>query len=397
MHHKDVHFNTIAVHGAGKPDLSKVKPVSVPIFQSAEFVFDSAEHGAAVMSGKEPGYVYTRLGNPTSQEFEKRMALLEGAADGVSFASGMAAISSALLAYCRPGDRIISSAPIYGGTFGLFKDLLPRLDIEIVYLPAERIQDELASHANDRTRVAYLETPANPTLDVVDLEAAIAAAKKRGLKVVVDNTFATPCLTRPMDLGADIVIHSATKYICGHGDTIGGVAVAGLEDSQAIRTVAFKNLGSTIAPITAWLLARGLQTLPLRVERHCLNAMKIAKFLEKHPKVNRTFYPGLESFPGHAVAKKQMTGGFGGVMGIDVKGGREGGRSFQNNLKLCTLAVSLGSVETLVSHPASTTHVSYSEEDLKKVGITPGYVRIAAGLEEPEDVMSDLDQALNRI
>jgi methionine-gamma-lyase len=397
MHHHDVHFNTIAVHGAGKPDLSKVKPVSVPIFQSAEFVFDSAEHGAAVMSGQEPGYVYTRLGNPTSQEFEKRMALLEGAEDGVSFASGMAAISAALLAYCRPGDRIISSSPIYGGTFGLFKDLLPKLGIEIVYLPADRIQDELGNHVNSKTKIAYLETPANPTLDIVDLETTIAAAKKHHLKVLVDNTFATPCLTRPIDLGADVVIHSATKYICGHGDTIGGVAVADKQDSQAIRTVAFKNLGSTIAPITAWLLARGLQTLPLRVERHCLNAMKIAKFLEKHPKVNRTCYPGLESCPGHSVAKKQMNGGFGGVMGIDVAGGREGGKHFQNNLKLCTLAVSLGSVETLVSHPASTTHVSYSEDDLKKVGITPGFVRIAAGLEEPEDVMADIDQALNRI
>lgn len=397
MSHHDVHFNTIAVHGAGKPDLSKVKPVSVPIFQSAEFVFDSAEHGAAVMSGQEPGYVYTRLGNPTSQEFEKRIALLEGAEDGVSFASGMAAISASLLAYCRPGDRIISSSPIYGGTFGLFKDLLPKLGIEIVYLPADRIHDELGNHVNAKTKVAYLETPANPTLNIVDLKATISEAKKHNLKVLVDNTFATPCLTRPIDFGADVVIHSATKYICGHGDTIGGVVVANKEDSQAIRTVAFKNLGSTIAPITAWLLARGLQTLPLRVERHCLNAMKIAKFLEKHPKVNRICYPGLESYPGHRIAVQQMKGGFGGVMGIDVAGGREGGKQFQNNLKLCTLAVSLGSVETLVSHPASTTHVSYSEDDLKKVGITPGFVRIAAGLEEPEDVMADIDQALNKI
>jgi cystathionine beta-lyase/cystathionine gamma-synthase len=397
MSHHDVHFNTIAVHGAGKPDLSRVRPVSVPIFQSAEFVFDSAEHGAAVMAGQEPGYVYTRLGNPTSQEFEKRMALLEGAEDGVSFASGMAAISASILAFCQPGEAIISSAPIYGGTFGLFKDLLPRLRIKLIYLPAERIHQELGNYADGQARIVYLETPANPTLDIVDLEATIAQAKKHQLKVIVDNTFATPCLTRPMDLGADVVVHSATKYICGHGDTIGGVAVANKQNSQAIRTVAFKNLGSTIAPITAWLLARGLQTLPLRVERHCQNAMKIAKFLEKHPRVQRVCYPGLESCPGHVVAKKQMAGGFGGVLGIDVAGGREGGKRFQNNLKLCTLAVSLGSVETLVSHPASTTHVSYSEEELKKVGITPGFVRISVGLEEPEDIIADLDQALNKI
>lgn len=397
MSHHDVHFNTIAVHGAGKPDLSRVKPVSVPIFQSAEFVFDSAEHGAAVMAGQEPGYVYTRLGNPTSQEFEKRMALLEGAEDGVSFASGMAAISASILAFCQPEDSIISSAPIYGGTFGLFKDLLPKLQIKLIYLPADRIHQELGNFADGRVKIVYLETPANPTLDIVDLEATIAAAKRHNLKVIVDNTFATPCLTRPIDLGADVVIHSATKYICGHGDTIGGVAVANRQDSQAIRTVAFKNLGSTIAPITAWLLARGLQTLPLRVERHCQNALKIARFLEKHPRVQRTCYPGLESYPGHSIAKKQMNGGFGGVLGIDVAGGREGGKRFQNNLKLCTLAVSLGSVETLVSHPASTTHVSYSEQELRNVGITPGFVRISVGLEEPEDIMADLDQALNKI
>jgi methionine-gamma-lyase len=397
MHHKDVHFNTIAVHGAGKPDLSKVRPVSVPIFQSSEFVFDSAEHGAAVMSGKEPGYVYTRLGNPTSQEFEKRMALLEGGDEAVSFPSGLAAISTTLLAFCRPGDTIISSSPVYGGTFGLFKDLLPRLDIKIVYLPAESIQLELAKHVTPKVRVVYLETPANPSLDIVDLEETNKAAKQHGLKVVIDNTFATPCLQRPMEYGIEVVVHSATKYICGHGDTTGGVAVANKGDIEPIRNVAFKNLGSTIAPITAWLLARGLQTLPLRVERHCRNAQIVAEFLAKHPKVERTCYPGLPSSPGHQVAKKQMRGGFGGVIGFDVRGGREGGRAFLNNLQLCTLAVSLGSVETLVTHPASTTHLSYTEEDLKQAGITPGFVRIAVGLEEPEDIMADLDQALKKI
>jgi len=397
MHHKEVHFNTIAVHGAGRPDLSKVRPVSVPIFQSSEFVFDSAEHGAAVMSGKEPGYVYTRLGNPTSQEFEKRMALLEGGDEAVSFPSGLAAISTTLLAFCRPGDTIISSSPVYGGTFGLFKDLLPRLDIKIVYLPADAIHRELANHATPKARVVYLETPANPSLDIVDLEETSKAAKQHGLKVIIDNTFATPCLQRPMEYGIEVVVHSATKYICGHGDTTGGVAVANKEDIEPIRNVAFKNLGSTIAPITAWLLARGLQTLPLRVERHCRNAQVVAEFLEKHPKVERTYYPGLPSFAGHVVAKKQMEGGFGGVIGIDVKGGREGGRAFLNNLQLCTLAVSLGSVETLVTHPASTTHLAYTEEDLRKAGISPGFVRIAVGLEEREDVMADLDQALKKI
>lgn len=396
MSHGQVHFNTIAVHGAGKPDLAKVRPVSVPIYQSAEFVFDSAEHGEAVMSGKEPGFCYTRMGNPTSQEFERRMALLEGADDGVSFASGMAAIAATILSYCQPGDNLISSSPVYGGTFGLFKDLLPKLDIRIIYLPAETIHTELDRHVTPRTKLVYLETPANPTLDIVDLQETIKAAKRHNLKVAVDNTFATPCLQRPMEHGADVVMHSATKYICGHGDTIGGVAVADKGDIERLRIVAYKNLGGTIAPITAWLLARGLQTLPLRVERHCRNAQIVAEFLEHHPKVDRVRYPGLKQCCGHDVAQKQMRGGFGGVIGIDIKGGRQGGMDFQNNLKLCTLAVSLGSVETLVSHPASTTHLAYSEEDLRKVGITLGFVRIAVGLEEPEDVIADLDQALKK-
>jgi methionine-gamma-lyase len=397
MSHGKVHFNTLAVHGAGMPDLTKIKPVSMPIYQSSEFVFDSAEHGAAVMSGQEPGFVYTRLGNPTSQDFERRMALLEGTDEGISFASGLAAIAAVILTYCRPGDNIISSAPIYGGTFGLFKDLMPKMNIEIIYLPANDIHNQLSAKANPKTKLVYIETPANPTLDVVDIAETVKASKKHGLKVVIDNTFATPCLQRPIEMGVDIVLHSATKYICGHGDTMGGVVVGPKSEIDQIRPMAFKNLGGSIAPLTAWLMSRGLQTLPLRVERHCQNAMIIAKFLEKHPKAIQTFYPGLESFSGHAVAKKQMIGGYGGVLAIDIKGGREGGRKFQNNLRLCKLAVSLGSVDTLVTHPASTTHLAYSEADLASVGMTPGFVRIAVGIEDPQDVIQDLDQALSQI
>lgn len=397
MSHGKVKFNTLAVHGAGMPDLTKIKPVSIPIYQSSEFVFDSAEHGAAVMSGQEPGFVYTRLGNPTSQDFEKRMALLEGTDEGISFASGLAAIAAVILTYCRPGDNIISSAPIYGGTFGLFKDLLPKMNIEIIYLPANDIHNLLAAKVNARTKMIYIETPANPTLDVVDIAETVKAAKKHNLKVVIDNTFATPCLQRPIEMGVDIVLHSATKYICGHGDTMGGVVVASKAEIDQIRPMAFKNLGGSIAPLTAWLMSRGLQTLPLRVERHSQNAMIVSRFLEKHPKVLRTCYPGLESCPAHQVAKKQMSGGYGGVLAIDLKGGREAGRKFQNSLKLCKLAVSLGSVDTLVTHPASTTHLAYSEEDLASVGMTAGFVRIAVGIEDPEDVMADLDQALSQI
>jgi len=397
MSHGKVRFNTLAVHGAGMPDLTKIRPVSMPIYQSSEFVFNSAEQGAAVMSGQEPGFVYTRLGNPTSQDFEKRMALLEGTDEGVSFASGLAAVAAVILTYCRPGDNIISSAPIYGGTFGLFKDLMPKMNIEIIYLPANDIHSLLSAKANSKTKLIYIETPANPTLDVVDIAETVKAAKKHGLKVVIDNTFATPCLQRPVEMGVDIVLHSATKYICGHGDTMGGVVVGPKAEIDQIRPMAFKNLGGSIAPLTAWLMSRGLQTLPLRVERHSQNAMIIAQFLEKHPKLEKTCYPGLESCPSHAVAKKQMNGGYGGVLAIDIKGGREAGRKFQNNLKLCKLAVSLGSVDTLVTHPASTTHLSYSETDLAALGMTPGFVRIAVGIEDPHDVIEDLDQALSHI
>ncbi|MDO9026960.1 MAG: aminotransferase class I/II-fold pyridoxal phosphate-dependent enzyme [bacterium] len=397
MSHGKVRFNTLAVHGGGMQDLSKIKPVSMPIYQSSEFVFNSAEHGAAVMSGQEPGFVYSRLGNPTCQDFEKRLALLEGTDDGLSFASGMAAIAAIVFTYCRPGDNIISSAPIYGGTFGLFKDLLPKMNIEIIYVPANDIHNLLDKKINDRTKLVYLETPANPTLDVVDLAETIKAAKARQITVAVDNTFATPCLQKPIQMGADIVMHSATKYICGHGDTTGGVVVASKAEIDKMKPIAYKNLGGSMAPFTAWLMSRGLQTLPLRVERHSQNAMIIARFLEKHPKVEKTCYPGLESCPSHAVAKKQMSGGYGGVLAIDIKGGREAGRKFQNNLKLCKLAVSLGSVDTLVTHPASTTHLSYSEADLAALGMTPGFVRIAVGIEDPQDVIEDLDQALSNI
>lgn len=394
MSHGKVHFETLAVHGAGMPDFSQIKPVSIPIYQSSEFVFDSADHGAAVMSGQAPGFVYSRLGNPTCQDFEKRMALLEGTEEGISFASGMAAIVATILTYCRPGDNILSSAPIYGGTFGLFKDLLPKMNIEIIYLPAGDIHNLIPAKANSKTRLVYLETPANPTLDVVDIAETVRTAKQLNLKTVVDNTFATPCLQRPIEMGVDIVVHSATKYICGHGDTIGGVVVASKSEADQIRPIAFKNLGGTMAPFTAWLMSRGLQTLPLRVERHSRNALKIAQHLEKHPKISRVCYPGLESCPGHQVAKKQMKGGFGGVLAIDLKGGREAGKSFQNGLELCKLAVSLGSVDTLVTHPASTTHLAYSEKDLASVGMTSGFVRIAVGIENPEDIISDMDQAL---
>ena len=397
MSHGKVRFNTLAVHGGGMQDLSKIKPVSMPIYQSSEFVFNSAEHGAAVMSGQEPGFVYSRLGNPTCQDFEKRLALLEGTDDGLSFASGMAAIAAIVFTYCRPGDNIVSSAPIYGGTFGLFKDLLPKMNIEIIYVPANDIHNLLDKKINDRTKLVYLETPANPTLDVVDLAETIKAAKARRITVAVDNTFATPCLQKPIQMGADIVMHSATKYICGHGDTTGGVVVASQAEIDRMKPIAYKNLGGSMAPFTAWLMSRGLQTLPLRVERHSQNAMIIARFLEKHPKLEKTCYPGLESCPSHAVAKKQMSGGYGGVLAIDIKGGREAGRKFQNSLKLCKLAVSLGSVDTLVTHPASTTHLSYSETDLAALGMTPGFVRIAVGIEDPQDVIEDLDQALSQI
>ena len=387
-------FATLCVHGSGGTD-PQTGAISVPIYQSSTFAFKSAKHGAALFAGEEEGYVYTRLGNPTQAALEREMAFLEGAEAGLAFASGMAAISAVILFLCRAGDNLVSGDTVYGGTHNLYKETLPLWNIEAREVDATNLEN-IEAAIDERTRLIFIETPANPTLDIVDIAGTAEIGKKYGIPVVVDNTFATPYLQQPLKLGADIVIHSATKYIGGHGDTVAGVVVGKKDFIDELRAKIIRDLGAIISPLNAWLLLRGLKTLPVRMDRHCANALEVAKYLSLHPKVNWVRYPGLTTHPQHELAKRQMTN-FGGMVTFEVKGGRKAGEKVMDNVGLFTLAVSLGDCDSLIEHPASMTHSTYSEEELAEVGISEGMIRISVGLEDPADLIADLKYALSKI
>lgn len=386
-------FATRCVHGSGGPDPS-TGAISPPIYQTSTFAFPDAATAAARFSGAEPGYIYSRLRNPTTDAFEREMASLEGGEEAVAFGSGMAAVSMTLLSLLRPGDRIVASRTLYGGTHSLFEGLFKSLGIATAYVDA-REPARFSAAVDPRTKVFYVESPANPNLCVVDLQAVGAIARRHGIPLVVDNTFATPYFQSPLDLGAEFVIHSATKYIGGHGDAVGGVVVGAREQMDAVRKAGVKEMGAAMSPFTAWLLLRGLKTLPVRMDRHAANALRAARFLEGQPGVARVLYPGLESHPQHAVARGQMAG-FGGVLAFELKGGREAGVKLLDALRLVTIAVSLGDCDTLIEHPASMTHRSYSREELESLGISDGLLRLSLGLEDAEDLIQDLGQALER-
>ncbi len=387
-------FATLCVHGAGGVD-ETTGALSTPIYQSSTFAFKSAKHGANIFAGEEEGYVYTRIGNPTQAAFEKEMAFLEGGEAALAFGSGMAAISSIVFSLCRCGDNFVSNNALYGGTHSLFMDTLPRYDIEAREIDST-IMVNLENAIDDKTRFIYIETPANPTLTITDLQACTNLAKKHHLPVVVDNTFPTPYFQRPLELGADVVLHSATKYIGGHGDTVAGVVVGQKDYIDDLRGNFLRDLGGIISPLNAWLLVRGLKTLAVRMERHQSNAFKIAKFLQFHPKVKQVWYPGLTTHPQHDIAKKQMSG-YGGMISFEVKGGRSAGEKLMNSVNLFTLAVSLGDVDSLIEHPASMTHSTYSADELAGVGISENLVRLSVGIEDPGDLIDDLSQALRKI
>jgi len=391
---KKARFATLCIHGSGGIDPA-TGALSIPIYQSSTFAFKSAKHGAAIFSGEEEGYVYTRIGNPTQAALEREMAFLEGGEAALAFGSGMAAISSVVFSLCRSGDNFVSSDTLYGGTHSLFSETLPRYDIEAREIDTTDLQ-ALAEAIDEKTRLIYIETPANPTLVVTDIQEVVALAARHGIPVVVDNTFPTPYFQRPLQLGADIVIHSATKYIGGHGDTVAGVVIGKKEYIDDLRGNFLRDFGGIISPLNAWLLVRGLKTLAVRMDRHQYNAMRIAKYLQFHPKVKRVWYPGLSTHPQHEIAKKQMSG-FGGMVSFEIKGGRKSGEKLMNSVKIFTLAVSLGDVDSLIEHPASMTHSTYSEEDLKGVGISESLVRLSVGLEDVNDLMDDLSQALRAI
>ena len=395
---KSYGFQTRCIHGHGHVSDGRwrtARPVSVPIVQTSTFAFDSAEHGAAIFAGENDGFLYTRLGNPTQEALECRLAALEGGEAALALASGMAACTTAVLTLCGSGDHVVSGDTLYGGTHQLFTHTLPRLGIAVAEVDAtDPANFERA--ITPATKLLYVETPANPTLVLTDLPAVAAIARRRGIPLLVDNTFCTPVLQRPLELGADIVLHSATKYIGGHGDAIAGILVGSSEFITRARFETLRDVGGCISPFNAWLLIRGLKTLAVRVRQHGENAMAVAKWLEQHPKVTRVVYPGLPSHPQHELAKRQQSG-FGGLISFLVAGGRDAGRTVMNSVELCTLAVSLGDVDTLIEHPATMTHSTYSEEDLLKVGIDPAMVRLSVGLEDPEDVIADLAQAFARI
>ncbi len=389
-------FSTLCIHGKKHLDKHEsdrpIRAVSTPIFQSSTFAFENVAHGAAVFRGEDASYVYTRLGNPTQSALETEMAYLEQGEAALALASGMAAATTAVLTCCRTGDHIVSGDTLYGGTHQLFTQTLPRLGIEVTEIPADDPQN-FADAITDRTRLVYLESPANPTLVLTDIPAVAKIAHARGVPVLVDNTFCTPYLQNPLLLGADIVLHSATKYIGGHGDTVAGILVGKQDWIMEARMEILRDVGGCISPFNAWLLLRGLKTLPVRMDRHMENALEVAQFLSYHPKVTEVIYPGLKTHPQYELAARQQRG-FGGMISFMVEGGRPAGETVMDNVKLCTLAVSLGDVDTLIEHPASMTHSTYDEDELQKVSIDPGMVRLSVGLENVEDIIADLRQAL---
>jgi methionine-gamma-lyase len=340
--------------------------------------------------GKSNAYIYTRYGNPTLKVAEEKIAALEGAEAGVVTSSGMAAISSALLGVLKQGDELISTAQLYGGSYRLMRDVFPDMGITVRHVATSL--EGIESLATPRTKVLYVETPTNPTLRLVNLEKAIAFAKKHNLVSIIDNTFATPILQKPLALGFDIVVHSATKYLAGHSDIIAGAAAGSRKWMDRIHHMVIY-LGGSMDPGAAFLLIRGIKTMGVRVERQCANAMKVATFLENHPRVARVHYPGLKSHADHALAKKQMKG-FGSMLAFDLKGGLPAARKFCDRVQLFLLAASLGGVESLVVLPIYSSHYNMSPQELELAGVTPGTVRVSIGLEDAEDLIADLKQAL---
>jgi len=381
---------TQAIH-AGEPNKHGVGVgVGPDICRTSTFTFSSTEEMKRWAEGKSKAYIYTRYGNPTLSIAEGKIAALEGAEAAVVTASGMAAISSALLGALKQGDEVISTSQTYGGTYRLMRDEFPNWGI--VVRRAETSLEGIESLVTERTKVLYVETPTNPTLRLVDLNKAIAFAKKHKLISIIDNTFATPLLQKPIELGFDMVVHSATKYLGGHSDVIAGAAAGSKRWMDRIRHMII-DLGGSMDPEAAFLLIRGLKTLGLRVERGCANALAVAQFLEKHPKVAKVHYPGLKSHPDHALAKRQMKG-FGSMLAFDLKGGLPAARRFCDRVQLFLLAASLGGPESLVVLPIYSSHYNMSMEELAKVNVTPGTVRVSVGLEDASDLIADLKQAL---
>ena len=380
---------------------------AMPIFATSTFSFPNADTGKARFAGEDEGYIYTRLGNPTVYASEKKLAFLEGfnllkkglPVEGHAFSTGMSAIAISLMALTESGSNIVATNPVYGGTNYLVEGILKPYNVStnFVNTAGEHGLEEVSDAINDTTRVIYLESPANPNLAICDIQEISKIAKEQEIHVVIDNTFATPVLQRPLELGADISLHSTTKYLNGHGTTVSGILASRLigEHADKLKFVK-KNLGATQSPFDSFLVLNGMKTLPLRIEKHCSNSQILAEYLLEHPKIATVHYPGLSSHPQHALAKKQMSG-FGGMISFELKGGLEAGKILMNSVKTMTLAVSLGCIDSLIQHPASMTHASVPRDVRLEGGITDGLVRLSVGIEDPDDLIEDLSQALAKV
>jgi len=420
---KEQGFDTRALHAGYRPD-AETGARAVPIYQTTSYQFRDTAHAARLFALEEFGNIYTRLMNPTTDVLEKRAAALEGGVAGLAFASGMGAISAAILTLCREGDEIVSTTRLYGGTVTLFTATLPRFGIRVTFVDSDEPAD-FARAITDRTKLVFLETIGNPKLTVPDLAGIAKAAHKKGVPVLVDNTTASPALCRPIEHGCDIVVHSLTKYMGGHGNSIGGVVVDngrfpwdngrfpdfvepdpsyhGLKFYPTFGPLTFavrtrvrmlRDIGACLSPFNAFLILQGIETLGLRMARHSASALAVAKFLEKHKKVTWVLYPGLGSHPSYERARRYLSDGASGLVGFGVKGGAKAGRRFIESLNLFSHLANIGDARSLAIHPASTTHQQLSEEEQRQAGVTPDFVRLSVGLETMDDILADLDQAL---
>jgi methionine-gamma-lyase len=394
MKGKKQRFETEVIH-AGYSSEQHQDSLVPPLYQTSTFAFANAEQGERRFAGLEEGFVYSRLGNPTVRILEERLAVLEKGEAALAFSSGMSAVSAVLMAITKTGDHILCSKGVYGCTFGLLQLLKKKYQIEHDFSLMDSPQN-LEQEIKPNTTCIYIETPINPTMKLVDLQMVAEIANERGIPVVVDNTFCSPYLQTPLSLGCDVVIHSATKYICGHGDVIAGLAIGKKDFIQTMSRTTQKDIGGIISPFDAWLLLRGLKTLPVRIDRHCENAKKLFEFLNHHPKVDTVYFPGDQHHKDFSIMKKQMKKP-GGLISFSIKGSKGTAQSFMNHLKLIKIAVSLGDAETLIQHPATMTHSVIPKEEREKMGITDTLLRLSVGLEAWQDIKGDLKQALANI
>ncbi|HQA87339.1 MAG TPA: aminotransferase class I/II-fold pyridoxal phosphate-dependent enzyme [Bacteroidales bacterium] len=393
MNTLDKGFDTKLIHAGAFEE--PYGSATVPIYQTSTFKFKSAQHGADCFLGKSDGYIYTRIGNPTIKALERNIAELEGGFDGIATSSGMGAVSSVYMALLGAGAHIVSADAVYGPARGILETDFSRFNVEATFVNTSRIENIKAA-IRPNTKVLYIETPANPTMEMTDIAACAKLAKEHNLILVVDNTFCSPYLQKPLALGADVVLHSVTKFINGHADIVGGVIVTKNEELYKKIRHSMVYLGCNMDPTQAFMVLRGVKTLSIRIERAQENAMKVAEFLSKHPKVAWIKYPGLPSYPQYELAKKQMNG-FGSMMSFGLKGGYEAGRKMMDHVHLALLAVSLGGVETLIQHPASMTHAGISKENKLAAGITDDLIRFSVGIEDINDIIEDLKHALEAV